>query len=185
VPTFKDNNHREWTVAFDGLLLKSLRDQHQIDLADVLSAVYVQLERDPALLTTALAHLCAEQLQQAGLTREQFSRAVVGKALEDGFAALWGAAELFFPPKLWSVLSSLYSQQQKETDARLLLKSLSLLSDMPPEIREPIYAEIGKSLPNIGSLISRAAAGSASGQADTPPSTATSSPASSASTPAA
>ena len=176
---------RRRAVALDGLLLKSLRDEHAIDLADVLNATYVELERDPALLTTALAHLCAEQLKQAGLTREQFSRAVVGKALEDGFAALWGAAENFFPPKLWSVLSSLYSQQQKETDARLLLKSLSLLSDMPPEIRESIYAEIGKSLPNISSLISRAAAGSASGQEGTPPSAATSSPASSASTPAA
>ena len=185
MPSFKDTNGREWTVAIDGLLLKSLRDAHGIDLADVLNATYVQLERDPALLTTALAHLCAEQLKQAGLTREQFSRAVVGKALEDGFAAVWGAAENFFPPKLWSVLSSLYSQQQKETDARLLLKSLSLLSDMPPEIREPIYAEIGKSLPNIGLLISRGGAGSASGPAVIPPSAATSSPASSESTPAA
>jgi hypothetical protein len=185
MPTFKDTNGREWTVALDGLLLKSLRDAHGIDLADVLNATYVQLERDPALLTTALAHLCGEQLKSANVPPAMFSRAVCGRALEDAFAALWGAAEGFFPPKLWSVLSSLYEQQTRETEVRLQLKALGLIDQMPPEIRDQIYAEIGKSVPNIGSLVSRGVAASASGLAGTPPTSASSWPASSESIPAA
>src|SRR5688500_792178 len=114
MPSFQDATGREWHVAFDGLSLKSLRDAHGTDLADVLDAVYMQLERDPALLTTALAHLCREQLAKEQLSPEQFARSLRGRVLEDAFAAVWGAAEGFFPPKLWSVLCTLYEQQKRE-----------------------------------------------------------------------
>jgi hypothetical protein len=182
---FTDTSGRTWTLALDGLALKDLRDQLQIDLADVVNASYVQLERDPALLTAALAHLLTDQIKAAGITPRQFSAAMIGRHLDEAFAALWGAAEAFFPAKLWSVLSSLYDQQKREETVRLQIKQLGLLNDMPQEIRDSIYAQIGKSLPNIGSLISAGAVPSASGLASTPSTVATSSPASSESTPAA
>lgn len=184
MPTFTDTAGREWTVALDGLLLKSLRDAHGIDLADVLSAQYVQLERDPALLTTALAHLLRDQLAKQGVTAEQLAAALRGPCLESAFAALWGAAEGFFPPKLWRVLSSLYEQQTKQTEIKTQLAALGLIDSLPPEIREAIYAEIGRQLPNFDSLISAQGTSVASASGETPPTSASSSPVSSESTPA-
>jgi hypothetical protein len=185
MPTFKDSAGHEWQVAFDGLLLNSLRAEHGIDLADVLAAQYVQLERDPGLLTTALAHLCGEQLKAKNISPQQFSKAMFGPALEQGFAALWGAAEGFFPPKLWSALSSLYAQEKKQETLRQQMKQLGLLNEMPAEIRDGIYAQIGKTLPTFSSLISSGGVPSASGPEATPPTAASSSPDSAASTPAA
>ncbi len=184
MPQFTDTSGRTWTIALDGLSLKELRDALQIDLADVLNSQYVQLERDPALLTAALAHFLAEPIKAAGLTPKQFAASLIGRHLDEAFAALWGAAEAFFPAKLWSVLSSLYETQKRETEVRLQLKALGLIDNLPPEIREQIYAEIGKSLPNIGSLISAGKAPSASGPVSTPSTAASNSPASAESTPA-
>ena len=168
MPQFTDCNQRTWTVAFDGLSLIELRETHKIDLADVLSATYVQLERDPALLTQSLAFLCRHQIKEAGITPGQFSKALIGSHLEQAFAALWGAAEAFFPPKLWSVLSSRCEQEKKASETRQQMKVLGLLEDLPPELRDQLYAEIGKSLP-IALPTSTAGEVSASGQASTPP----------------
>lgn len=168
MPQFTDCNQRTWTVAFDGLTLIELRDTHKIDLADVLSATYVELERDPGLLTKALAFLCREQIEKAGITPPQFSRALIGGHLEEAFAALWGAAELFFPAKLWSALSSRCEQEKKASETRQQMKVLGLLEDLPPELRDQLYAEIGKSLPTALPT-SPAGEASASGPDSTPP----------------
>ena len=77
-----------------------------------------------------------------------------------------------------------YEQQKKEAEVRQQIKQLGLLGEMPPEIRDQIYAEIGKSLPNIGSLISAGKVPAASGPANTPSTAASNSPASAESTPA-
>ena len=175
--TFVDSAGCRWTVSLDGLTLKALRDAHQIDLADVAGAVYVQLERDPALLTQALAFLCADQMKEAapgGLTAAQFSKRLVGQHLEQAFAALWGAAELFFPPKLWSALSSRSCQEKQVLEVRQKMQLLGLL-DLPPELREELYGELGRMMhTSIGSLSLPAAPSAASGPEGTPPTPASS-----------
>src|SRR5687768_2275553 len=102
--TFKDSAGREWHIRFDGLLLADLRQQHQINLADLTGADYLALDRDPSVLTVAVAHLVRDQLTAAKVTREQFAAALVGQSLDDALEALWEAAKVFFPPKRLSAL---------------------------------------------------------------------------------
>ena len=188
MPQFTDCNQRTWTVAFDGLLLKELRDAQGIDLADVVSSVYLQLERDPALLTQALAFLCREQLAAQRLSPAEFSKGLIGRHLDEAFAALWGAAEVFFPQKLWSALSLRLSQERTALEEYARMQPMLLMfnqKEMPPELKEQVWAMLGEVLRTFGLRTSPAAGPSASGPASTPPTSASSSPASSGSTPAA
>jgi hypothetical protein len=115
--TFKDSTGREWTIRFDGLLLAELRQQHQINLADLTGADYLALDRDPAVLTVAVAHLVREQLAFAKLTREQFAAALIGQSLDEALEALWEAAKVFFPPRRLSALQSSYANLRGQWEA--------------------------------------------------------------------
>lgn len=185
MPQFTDTAGRTWTVAFDGLLLKELRDAQGIDLADVVSSVYLQLERDPALLTQALAFLCREQLAAQKLSPAEFSKSLIGRHLDEAFAALWGAAEVFFPAKLWSALASRCNQERQVQEVRQKMQLLGLL-DLPEELRNELYAELGKKMgSSIDSQILAAGSSAAPGPGDIPPTSASSSPASAECIPAA
>lgn len=186
MPSFKDSHGREWQVSLDGITLKELRDAHKIDLSDVVGSVYSQLKGDPASLTVALSHICADQIRAADLTPKKFAAAVNGVVLDDAFKALWRAAELFFPPSLWSVLSTRFSQEEQLRDARVQMKPmLEMLSqpEVPSELREQAWVAIAKMLPS--DLSSLTDLPGAIGLAGTPSNAATNSPDSAESTRAA
>src|SRR5436190_22887357 len=111
MPVFKDTNSREWSIRFDGVLLKELREAHKINLADIGGASYALLHNDPSALTTAVCFLCADQLETAKLTPKQLAIALYGEAIDDAWAAIWEAAKVFFPPRLLSVLQLRFAQQ--------------------------------------------------------------------------
>jgi len=169
---FTDTAARTWTVALDGLLLNELRDTLHIDLADVLSATYVQLERDPALLTKALAFLCREQLASQKVTASEFSKALIGRHLDEAFTALWGAAELFFPAKLFAALSSRLNDERTAMDEYLKMRPMLLMfnqPEVPPDLREQVWSMLGDVMRTLGLQSSPGAAPSVSGPASTPP----------------
>lgn len=167
MPTFKDAAGRDWIVAFDGLLLKELRDNKKIDLADVMQATYLKLERDPSTLVDALSFVCGDQIKAAGITPRQFSTALVGKALDDSLAAVWGAAELFFQPKLWSALVSRCAQERAALDQYQKMQPMLLMfnqPEMPAELREQVWAMLGETMRTLGLQNSAPVESSASGQ---------------------
>jgi hypothetical protein len=121
MPTFHDTAGREWSIKFDGLLLRELRDEHKINLADLGGVDYARIEADAAALVESLCCLCGEQIKAAGLTSRQFAAAITGDALDAGLQAIWEAAQQFFPLGKWSVLESNYAQQVEMRQALAML----------------------------------------------------------------
>lgn len=190
MPTFRDNNDREWSIRFDGLTLRALREELKIDLADVTGATYTKLESDDAELTAAVCYLVRNQLATASLKKEQFAESLTGAALESAMQAIWGAAKVFFRPKLWSALESNYAQRKEAMATWDELRPAMLVldqPDMPQAMREVVMdtlAEKMRTMTDGGSpeLMEKL---SAFGPAPTPFLSAIASPDSSASTPAA
>lgn len=121
MPTFTDTNGRSWSVKFDGLLLKTLRDEHGINLGDLSGADYARIETDAAALVEALVCLCAEEMKVAGLSPKQLAAALTGESLEAGLKAIWEAAKQFFPLGRLSGLQSNYKSQLELRQAMAML----------------------------------------------------------------
>jgi hypothetical protein len=190
MPVFKDTAGREWQVRFDGLLLLDLRQAESIDLADVSGQTYARLERDPALLTAALCVLVRDQLAELKLTRQQFAQVLAGEAFEQAFAALWEAAQNFFPPKLRSALASNLAQHREALDQWEQLRPMMAMldqPDMPAAMKSAVMEAIASQIKGMtaGDLQSLRSQFAASGPAAIPPCAASSSPEPVASAPAA
>lgn len=119
--TFKDANGRDWSIKFDGLLLKELRDEHGINLGDLSGADYARIETDAAALVESLVCLCSEEIKAAGLSPKQFAAALTGEALDAGLKAIWGAAQGFFPKARLSGLESNFRTQLELRQAMAML----------------------------------------------------------------
>lgn len=190
MPSFKDNQDREWTVRFDGLLLSDLRAEHKIDLADVTGETYVKLERDDALLTVALCFLCGEQIREANRSAKAFAGRLSGKSLADAMTAIWGAAKVFFRPKVLSALESAYAQRmeaQEKWDALRPMMSMLNQPDCPEAMKQAVMETLATQMQGMRSTDSQrfTESPSASSPLATPATSASPSPDSAVSTPAA
>jgi hypothetical protein len=142
MPTFRDISGREWKLELDGLLIADLRDQHKIDLADLVGETWPRLERDPALLTVALSFLVADQFRP-GESKRTLAQQLRGETFESAFEALKEAAKLFFPARHWSALTSAWDQQREAAATwEKLRPAMALLNrpDMPEAMRQSVLA---------------------------------------------
>lgn len=139
--TFNDSTGREWSIRFDGLTLRALRDELKINLADVTGETYVKLESDDAELTAAVCFLLRNELATAGLKKEQLAERLVGESLESAMSAIWGAAKVFFRPKLWSALESNCGLRREAMEQWTALRPALLMlnqPDMPPAMKDAV-----------------------------------------------
>ena len=190
MPTFTDDNKREWSIRFDGVLLGELRDATGIDLADVGGESWVKLETDQSSLTKAVCFLCREQLAAKGLTERQLSESLSGESAESALQALWGAAKVFFRPKLLSVLQSAYSQRMEAQEQwNQLRPMLTMLNqpEMPEAMLAAIWEQLTTTMEGMAAIGSQPSSGnpSATGPAPAPSKPATALPASAELSPAA
>lgn len=188
--TFRDALGRDWTIEFDALMLGALRDQHKIDLLDVGGGGYTLIENDEEKLTLTLLVVCREQIEALKLTPQQFARGLSGDAYTRAYQAVVAGAANFFPGKKWSAILSCCKQQRQISDSWAAIRPmLRMLNDpdMPQQMLDSVMLAITAKLGEIVStdLRSSAVGGSAPGPAATPSSTATDSPASAESPPAA
>lgn len=149
MPTFRDSTGHEWNLRYDGLTLRAMREELKIDLADVTGATYSRLESDDAELTAAVCYLIRNELATAKQTKEQFASNLCGEALESAMSALWGAAKIFFRPKLWSVLQSNYDQRKAALATWDQVRpALAVLNqpDMPEAMREAVMGALAEKL---------------------------------------
>ena len=149
MPSFKDTSDREWTIRFDGLLLDDLRTERKINLADISGADYLRLETDSGVLTRAVCFLCAEQFKSSGITDKQFSASFTGEVQEAALQAIWGAAKVFFRPKLWCVLESNCSQQRTAQEQWAQMRPmLAMLNqpDMPASLQAGIMEALKETM---------------------------------------
>jgi hypothetical protein len=169
--TFKDSTGREWSIRFDGLLLAELRQQHQINLADLTGADYLSLDRDPSVLTVAVAHLVRDQLAAAKLSREQFAATLVGQSLDDALDAVWEAAKVFFPPRKLSALQSSYANLRGQWETMGPTMLLLGQPGVPPMMADALARTMMAAASTASA--SSAASPSATGPEETPSSAAT------------
>lgn len=103
---FKDNAGRTWTVALNVLQVKRIRARLGIDLANVIAldgegGVKVDLidriAGDPCLLADVLWTCAEAEARAAGVTEEDFGRALAGDAIEEAARAFLDELVDFFP----------------------------------------------------------------------------------------
>jgi hypothetical protein len=188
--TFRDATDRPWRVEIDAFVLGQLRDECQIDLADVSAAGYVALELDVVSLVRALQVICREQLAAAKVSPRDFAKVIAGEAIDRACEAVRGAAADFFPPARWSKIRSRWTQRLEAAATwETIQPMMALLNrpDVPAQFRDAVMEVVGGQLTTLVATDSppSTASPSASGPAEIPPSTASTSPASSVSAPAA
>ena len=177
MPAFQALN-RDWLIRFDGLLLGELREVCGIDLADIGGESWLKLETDQTALTKAVCFVCRDQL--GSTTPKQLADALCGETAEAAFQALWGAAKVFFRPKLWSVLESACEQRREMREQwKAIAPMMSLLNqpEMPAAMREAVMTQLGTIMEAMsGSSASSEGQPSVSGLVVTPSKPATDSP---------
>ncbi len=149
MPSFKDTSDREWTIRFDGLLLDDLRTERKTNLADISGVDYLRIETDAGALTRAVCFLCAEEIKKAGISEKQFAASFTGEVQESAIEAIWGAAKVFFRPKLWSALQSNCNQQRTAQEQWAEMRPmLAMLNqpDMPQSLKDGIMEALKETM---------------------------------------
>lgn len=172
MPSFNDNAGHDWLIKFDGISLSDLKDAHGISLQDVGGQSYVDLEMDQSILTKVVCFLCREQAERDGVKQNQLCNLLVGDVAENALQAIWGAAKLFFRPRLWSALRSAYERRMeaaKMLDALLPLLSVLNKPEVPNSVREAAMSQLAMALENMSTNSPQSSESqSAGGQAEIP-----------------
>lgn len=107
--TFKDELGRAWHLRLDVPTIRRVRSRTQYDLATMFTERgLVDLTADVCLLVDVLACLCAGQIEEQGLTEEDFAVGLVGDAIEAAVHALVDAGIDFLPRAQRSVNRALW-----------------------------------------------------------------------------
>ena len=163
--TFKDLNGKAWNLRLDGPLIKELRKLLEFDI--VADNAFPKLDADPVLLIDTLFLLCRGQSE--GLKEEDFCVAIGdGDVLEAAAKALEVAYLNFSPPRKRSLLSSLRNEQDSMLEEGIELAKTKVTN---PELRKSLMAKLEADIDQALAAVL------------TGPTPATSSPATSVSTP--
>lgn len=145
MPAFNDNAGRDWIIRFDGVTLGELRDSLGIDLADITGETYLKLETDQASLVRVICFLCRDQLAGNAVTPAQLSNLLCGEVAEAAMQAIWGAAKVFFRPKLLSALECAYKTRKAMADQWAeMAPAMAMLNQ--PDLPEAMRAAVMESL---------------------------------------
>jgi len=168
MPAFNDNSGHDWNIRFDGVTLGELRDTHGIDLADITGETYLKLETDQATLTKAVCFLCSDQLAGNAVTATQLANLLCGEVAEAAMQAIWGAAKVFFRPKLWCALDCAYKTRKTMADQWAeMAPAMAMLNqpDLPAAMREAVMESLAMRMNDLsGSSPASEESPSATGQ---------------------
>ena len=104
--TFKDNAGRTWSVTLNVLQMKRIRALLGIDLVNVITLdaggkvkvdLVDRIANDPCLLVDILWVCVEDEAKAAGVTDEEFGRALAGDAIDEATKALLDELVDFFP----------------------------------------------------------------------------------------
>jgi hypothetical protein len=181
--TFTDASSRQWAITIDGPAILRVRAgtcdvsgcKHLIgcgckgvDLGDLEEKWKLQLRRDVVLLVNTLYLLCQPEAHQRGISDEQFGACLVGDALQRATIAMDEAIADFFPEEKRKILRAL-AAKDAEVCRLGMERALAKLND--PQLAENFVAAMEAQVDEeLRNMLTRS-------------SSATSSPALSASTP--
>ena len=104
--TFKDCEGRTWSVTLNVLQMKRIRAHLGIDLVNVITLdaggkvkvdLVDRIANDPCLLVDILGVCVEDEAKAAGVTDEEFGRALAGDAIDEATTALLDELVDFFP----------------------------------------------------------------------------------------
>lgn len=99
--TFRDNDGREYSVAIDGYVLSRVRAHGKVSLAALFEQGRDAAAMDPAILLEICYYGCEHcaRIRSGKISKEEFLRALTGRALTDAIRATAEAmAECFAAP---------------------------------------------------------------------------------------
>jgi hypothetical protein len=144
---FKDNGGNEWPVDFDAFLLDDTRKETGIDLADISSGGWLQVETDSVALGRVMASICRAEIKSRHLTAQDFAKRLRGAVIEAAREALRNEAADFFPPSEWSAIrSNLTKRTEAMQDANNMKAQMAAIEAMGPEFRQGAMAMFLKSI---------------------------------------
>ena len=167
--TFTDNAARAWTIQVNVDALKRVKSL--LDGVDLMEAVDGKLLQrmldEPILLCDIIYALCKPQADAAGVTDEDFGRAMAGDAIDNATQALLEELVDFFPQRRRALLTKVLDKLKK-------LDSLALATVTDRIEKIDLDKVMSSAVAQLDNDLSALLAGKPSGPA----------PASSASTPA-
>lgn len=96
--TFTDSTGRAWSIAVNVASIKRVRGMAGVDLLSILETDLLgKLSSDPVLLVDVLYSLVKPEADAAGVSDEDFGRALVGDAIDTATTALLEDLVDFFP----------------------------------------------------------------------------------------
>jgi hypothetical protein len=108
---FKDEFGRQWHLRLDVPTIRRVRKRTNYDLAKMFTELgLVELTADVCLLVDVLAGLCQGQIEEQGLTEEDFAVGLVGDAIEAAVHSLVDAGIDFLPQAQRSVNRALWEK---------------------------------------------------------------------------
>jgi hypothetical protein len=189
---FRDLDGNEWPVQLDAFAIEEVKCETGIDLADISAGGWLAIATDAAAVGRVLAVLCGEDVRTRKMTSRAFARLVRGDAIPRGRQTLLDEGADFFPASEWSEMqSSLTKRRSSKTqtdqlnligldNATKILPLAEAFMRLDAMTQQQLVDEARASTDSPTS----ADAASASGPENTPPTSATVSPANAESPPA-
>ncbi len=150
MPTFKDDEGRDWRVRVDVTTIRNVReiktaDGEIIDLGSLarVADTFIKFADDPCLLANVLFVLCEEQAKEREVSDEDFGRLLAGDVIEHAATALEEAVTDFFPQQKRSLLQRLRKKVDQVEAAGINLVSEKLES---PELEAQILAKMKEAM---------------------------------------
>ena len=112
--TFTDNAARAWTIQVNVDALKRVKSLLDVDLMEAVDGKLLQRMLDePILLCDIIYALCKPQADAAGVTDEDFGRAMAGDAIDNATQALLEELVDFFPQRRRALLTKVLDKLKK------------------------------------------------------------------------
>ena len=112
--TFTDNAARAWTIQVNVDALKRVKSLLDVDLMEAVDGKLLQRMLDePILLCDIIYALCKPQADAAGVSDEDFGRAMAGDAIDNATQALLEELVDFFPQRRRALLTKVLDKLKK------------------------------------------------------------------------
>ena len=144
--TFRDTTGRVWTISVDVSAIKRVRALLNVDLLEAVEdKLLCRLSTDPILLCDVVYALCKPDADTAGVSDEDFGRAMSGDALDEATTGLLQELVDFFPLGKRRLLAKALEKFKVFEEKALVAADLKLDSpEMEAEL-ESVLSGIGSS----------------------------------------
>ncbi len=132
--SFKDKAGQEWTVSLDPVIADEIKRDHGISLTNLKVDPLLPVRNDenyPSILVAIMLTICRKQIEQKGLTREQFMENLPFPP-DQQLRAIEEAIVDFFPSGRHSHVREMlagFNSMESKTDELTIAKVQSVLTD--------------------------------------------------------